>query len=180
MVSRPGIPPSALTTLKLILSASNTYYAKVLPLYRKSLERRREKVRNPKGLQVKIHPARRAAAIIVAPWVCLSPKFPAPHPSINPRKRRASPAEPTVEPPYKKLQALTDATTIDIRTLNLVPLLKCLQDSLSLPTLVVLRHGRWCIIRQRGPVSLDEPPSIPEDLVTIKVPPGLKIGRTSK
>ena len=69
---------------------------------------------------------------------------------------------------------------MDIHTLSLVPILKRLQDSFCLPTLVVLRDGRWFIIRQRGPVSVDEPPSFPEDLVTIKVPPGLKIGRTSK
>ena len=69
---------------------------------------------------------------------------------------------------------------MDIRAFNLVPLLQRLQDSISLPSLIVLRRGRWCIIRQRGPVSLDEPPGFPDDLVTIKVPPRPRIGRTSK
>ena len=111
---------------------------------------------------------------------CLSLIYPS---SRNPRKRPASPIarglEPTVEPPCKKLRALTDATTIEIRTLSLVPLLKRLQDSLCLPSLIVLRHDRWFIIRQRGPVSLDEPPEFPEDLVTVRVPPGLRIRHPS-
>lgn len=69
---------------------------------------------------------------------------------------------------------------MDIRTLSMVPALKRLQDSFSLPSLVVLHRGRWLIIRQRGPVSVEEPPSLPEDLVTVKVPPGPRIDRTSK
>jgi hypothetical protein len=64
---------------------------------------------------------------------------------------------------------------IDTHLLDLVPLLRRLQDSLTSPSHIVLSKGRWFLIRQRGPVSLDEPPEFPEDLVTVKVPPGLRI-----
>ena len=84
MPPKTGLSPPVITSLKLILTVSNTYYAKILPLYRKSLERRRlrrGKAKNLKGLRVKIFPTRRAAAIDMPPRVPLSPKFPATQPS---------------------------------------------------------------------------------------------------
>lgn len=85
MVSKPGLSPPAITSLKLILAVSNAYYAKILLLYRKSLEchrLRRGRVKNLKGLRVKIYPTRRAAATNVPRRVPLSLKFPSPRPSV--------------------------------------------------------------------------------------------------
>lgn len=100
----------------------------------------------------------------------------------NPRKRSrlASPVEPTAEHPNKKLRPLTDAAVAGVRLLDLLPLVTHLQDSLSLPSHIVLRRGRWFLIRKRGSVSIDAPPSFPEDFVGIKVPLGLSIDRPSK
>ena len=85
MVPKPGLPPPAITFLKLILAVSKAYYAKILPLYRKSLEHRRlrrGKVKNPKDLRVKIHPTRRATVVNVPPRIPLLSKFPTPKPSV--------------------------------------------------------------------------------------------------
>lgn len=85
MEPKPGLPPPAIASLKLILAVSNAYYAKILPLYRKSLERlrlRHRKVENLKGLQVKIFSFQRAVVVNVPPRVPLSSKFPAPQPSM--------------------------------------------------------------------------------------------------
>jgi hypothetical protein len=93
----------------------------------------------------------------------------------NPRKRPrpASSVELTVEHLNKKLRPLTDAAVAGVRLLDLLPLLTHLQDSLSLPSHIVLRRGRWFLIRKRGSVSIDAPPSFPEDFIGIKVPLGL-------
>lgn len=154
----------------------NSYYAKILPLYRKSLEHRRlriRRVKNPKGLRVRIYPIRHVAVINMPP---------APRPSINPLKRRASQAEAAVEPPGKRLRLrkLTNATTIDLHLLDLVPLLKRLRDSLTPSSHIVLNKGRWFLIRRRGPDSLSEPPEFPENLITIRVPPGIKMKGASE
>ena len=85
MVSKLGLPPPAFVSIKLILAVSNAYYAKILLLHRKSLEHRhlrRGKAKNPKSLRVKIYPTRHAVATNVPPRVPLSPKFPAPQPSM--------------------------------------------------------------------------------------------------
>lgn len=85
MESKPGLSPPVIAFLKLILAVSNAYYAKILPLYRKSLVHRRlrkRKVVNLNGLQVKIFSFRRMVAINVPPRVPLSSKFPAPQPSM--------------------------------------------------------------------------------------------------
>lgn len=91
MVPNPGLSPSEIRDLKLVLSVSGSHYAKILPLYRKSLEHhhfRRGKVKNLKGLRVKIHPTRRVAATNVSPRVPtsyalhLSPGFPIPQSNV--------------------------------------------------------------------------------------------------
>lgn len=69
---------------------------------------------------------------------------------------------------------------MNTQMLDLLPLLQRLQDSFSLPSFIVLHNYRWFVIRQRGPVSIEKPPDFPEDLLTIKVPPGLGIYRKSK
>lgn len=79
MVPEPGLSPSEIRNLKLILSMSSSYYAKILPLYRESLEHRRfrrGKVKNFKGLQVKIYPTRCVAVTGVSPLVPASYAFP--------------------------------------------------------------------------------------------------------
>lgn len=74
MVSDRSLPPPAMAFLKLILVVSKAYYAKVLPLHRKSLEHRRRrrhgKVRNSKGLRVKIPIFKHNVPL---PWVLVSP-----------------------------------------------------------------------------------------------------------
>ena len=85
MEPKLGLSPPAIASLKLILTVSNAYYAKILPLYRKSLEHRRlrhGKIKNLKCLQVKILQFRRVAATIVPPRVPLSRRFPAPQPNV--------------------------------------------------------------------------------------------------
>ena len=72
MVQKPGLSPSTIRDLKLVLSVSNSYYTKILPLYRKSLEHRRfrrGKVKNFKGLRVKIHPTLHVTTTTVSPHI---------------------------------------------------------------------------------------------------------------
>lgn len=81
MPSKTGLTHWEIVSLKLILAVSNTYYANILPLYRKSLEHRRlrrGRVKNLKSLRVKVDLTRRAAAINVLPR---APKFPASRPN---------------------------------------------------------------------------------------------------
>lgn len=90
MVPKPGLSPSAIRELKLILSVSSSYYAKILPLHRKSLEHRRfhhRKVKNLKGLRVKICPTLRMVASSVGPRVPASCTF-----SIPPASRVPQPS----------------------------------------------------------------------------------------
>lgn len=78
MVSKPALSPSEMRSLKLILTVSSSYYARILPLYRKSLEHRRLRigVKNPKGLRVKIRPVRHVAMVSLPFLVAASPTFP--------------------------------------------------------------------------------------------------------
>lgn len=88
MVSKPGLSLLEMKDLKFILSVSSSYYAKILPMYRKSLEHRRlrrAKVKNPKGLRVKVHPIRRVGAVCMPPRVPASPMFPVPQSSVSPQ-----------------------------------------------------------------------------------------------
>ena len=77
MVPKPALPPSAMRDLKLVLAVSSSYYAKILPPYRRSLEHRRfrgGKVKNPKGLQIKIYSAWHTAVTSVPPRIPVSPQ----------------------------------------------------------------------------------------------------------
>jgi hypothetical protein len=85
MEPKRSLPPPEIASLKLILTVSNAYYAKILPLYRKSLEHlrlRRGRVKNLNGLRVKIYPFRRKAATNAPPRVPLSSTFSVPQPSM--------------------------------------------------------------------------------------------------
>jgi hypothetical protein len=76
MVPKAGLSPSAIRDLKTMLSVSSSYYDKILPLYRKSLEHRRfrrGKVKNVKGLRVKISPTQHITATSVSPISCTLP-----------------------------------------------------------------------------------------------------------
>lgn len=84
MSSEAGLSLAVITSLKLILAVSNTYYAKILQLYRNSPQYRRlhrGKVKNVKSLQVEIFPTRRAAAVNAPPRVPLESKFAATQPT---------------------------------------------------------------------------------------------------
>jgi hypothetical protein len=88
MVSKPGLSLLEMKDLKFILSVSSSYYAKILPMYRKSLERRRlrrAKVKNPKGLRVKVRQIRRVAAVGTPPRAPAPPMFPVPQSSMFPQ-----------------------------------------------------------------------------------------------
>lgn len=85
MASKRGLSHKVFGSLQLTLATSNAYYAKTLPSYRQSLQQRRlrrGKVRNTKGLRVKIRPVRRAVAVNVHPRAPLSLRAPAPQPSM--------------------------------------------------------------------------------------------------